>query len=264
MSGTPEASPPAPAYKARILVAVSLFGVAALSFVGPIPQDPAYHQFADTRTIAGIANFWNVLSNLPFLLAGLWGLARYPRLLAPESQSGYLVLCIGTILVGFGSAYYHLAPSNGTLLWDRLPMTVAFMALLSLLLCERVTGTRSSLTLWVLVIVGVCSALYWSWTEAQGRGDLRPYALVQFLPMLLIPLILFMYPQRYIRTSWLVWGFVLYVLAKALEYFDRGIYAATGFMSGHALKHLAAALAVFCIIAAVAVRGRTAGGVART
>ena len=113
------------------------------------------------------------------------------------------------------------------------------------------------------MILGVCSVLYWSWTEAQGRGDLRPYALVQFLPMLLMPLILLMYPQRYIRTSWLVWAVLLYVLAKALEYFDRGIYAATGFMSGHALKHLAAALAALCIIAAVAVHRRTAGSNAR-
>ena len=85
------------------------------------------------------------MSNLPFLIAGLWGLSRYPRPAAPESRGGYLVLCIGTILVGFGSAYYHLAPSNGTLLWDRLPMTVAFMALLSLLLRERVTSAHSTL-----------------------------------------------------------------------------------------------------------------------
>lgn len=255
----PGTSSPAQAYKARLLVLVSVLGVVALCFVGPIAQDPAYHHFADARRLFGIDNFWNVVSNVPFLIAGLWGLARYPRLAAPASRDGYRVLCIGTILVGFGSAYYHLAPANGTLLWDRLPMTVAFMALLSLLLRERVTSAHSRLTLWVLVIIGVCSVLYWSWTEAQGKGDLRPYALVQFLPMLLIPLILLMYPQRYIRTRWLVWGFVLYVLAKVLEYFDRGIYVATGCMSGHALKHLAAALAVVCIIAAVAVRGRTAG-----
>jgi predicted membrane channel-forming protein YqfA (hemolysin III family) len=254
MSGNPAAAVSGQDYKARLLVITSLLAVAALCFVGPIPQDQAYHQFADTRRICGVPNFWNVVSNLPFLIAGLYGLWRYPHLAAPESRAGYLVLCLGTILVGFGSAYYHLAPSNASLLWDRLPMTVAFMALLSLLLGERITGAHRHLTLLVLVTIGVGAALYWSWTEAQGRGDLRPYVLVQFLPMVLIPLILFMYPQRYIRTSWLLWGCVLYVLAKACEYFDRGIYAATGFMSGHALKHLVAALAVLCIIVAVSVR----------
>ncbi len=121
-------------HKLGLLVLVCIAALVALGFVGPIPQDPAYHHFADTRTIAGVANFWNVLSNLPFLLAGLYGLWRYPRLAAPQSRPGYLTLCVGILLVAFGSAGYHLAPSNASLVWDRLPMTLAFMALLALLI----------------------------------------------------------------------------------------------------------------------------------
>lgn len=239
-------------------------GVCALALVtlcgiGPIPQDPGYHLFADARAFDGISNFWNVASNLPFVVVGLYGLWRYPRLTTGDSRVGYLVLCMGVCFVGVGSAYYHLAPSNASLLWDRLPMTVAFMALLALLLGERVLNAHKQLTLWLLVAVGISAAIYWSWTEARGQGDLRPYGLVQFLPLVLIPLILLLYPARYIRSAWLLYAFALYVLAKLFEHFDHEIYLATGAVSGHTLKHLAAALAALCIIAAIpAARGEPA------
>ncbi len=239
-----------------LLVIVTVMAIVALCLVGRIPQDPGYHHFADTRELLGVSNFWNVASNLPFLLVGVFGLGRYPRLAAAQSRGGYLLLCVGVCLVGLGSAYYHLAPSNSTLLWDRLPMTVVFTALLALLLGERVVNRHRSLILWALVAAGICSVLYWSWTESLGRGDLRAYGLVQFLPMALIPLILVLFPRRYIRGSLLVSAFALYVLAKLCEQFDRQIFAITHGMSGHALKHVVASLAVLCIVAAVPVRGQ--------
>ncbi len=238
-----------------LLVIVSAAAIVGLCFVGPIAQDPGYHHFADNRSLGGISHFWNVASNLPFLLAGIFGLWRAGRLLDPKCRRGYLVLCVGICLVCFGSAYYHLDPSNYALLWDRLPMTVVFMALLALLLGERVIEEHQPVVLWILVAAGICAALYWSWTESQGRGDLRPYAVVQFLPLLLIPLILVLFPATYIRGSLLVWAFVLYLLAKVFEHFDRAIYDATGLLSGHTVKHVTAALAALCIIAAVCVRG---------
>jgi hypothetical protein len=167
-------------HKRWLLLLVSALAMVGLCLVGPIPQDASYHRLADSRQVAGIGNFWNVVSNVPFLLAGLFGLSRYSRLTAPDSRPGYLVLCVGVCLVCFGSAYYHLSPSNFSLLWDRLPMTVVFMALLALVLAERVTHRHAQLILGLLVTFGVSAALYWSWTEAQRRGDLRPYALVQF------------------------------------------------------------------------------------
>jgi hypothetical protein len=239
--------------KSRLLLVISVLAVVTLFVVGRIPQDPAYHQFADTRQLFGLNNFWNVVSNLPFLLVGLIGLSRFPHL-SPEIKPGYLVLCLGVILVGFGSAYYHQAPSNSTLLWDRLPMTVAFMALLSLLLEERVINGHKQLVLLLLVAVGIAAALYWAWTESRGLGDLRPYVLVQFLPIVLMPLILLLYPEQYLRNSFLFYAFGLYFLAKACEHFDTQIYGLTGGMSGHTLKHVVAAGAVLCIIRAVTAR----------
>jgi hypothetical protein len=238
-------------YRAGILLSVSVVAIVALLFMGPIPQDPAYHHFADTRAIGGIDNFWNVVSNFPFLWAGLYGFGRVRNLEIRESMSGYVALCAGVLLVGIGSSYYHFSPSTPSLLWDRLPMTVAFMALFSIVLDERKVLGSAVGTLWPLVILGICSALYWSWTESLGRGDLRPYILVQFLPILLIPLVLLLFRGRYLKNTALVIALMLYLAAKALEQFDRAVYAAIGVLSGHTLKHLLAALAVFYIIKAV-------------
>jgi hypothetical protein len=245
-------------YQSRcgILGLIALLAAGALLFVDPIAQDPGYHRFADARRIGGISNFWNVVSNLPFVLVGLYGLHRYGRLAQASSASGYLVMCTGVVLVGCGSAYYHYAPSNASLLWDRLPMTVAFMALLSLLLGERVLRRQPAGLMWILILVGAAAALYWSWTESQGRGDLRPYVLVQFLPVLLIPMMILLFPQRYLSNRLLLASFGLYLLAKMLEHLDAQIFLASGFMGGHAIKHIAAASAVLCIVCAVPTRAR--------
>lgn len=239
--------------KFTLLWMVAAIGIGALIVIGPIAQDPGYHVFADTKTSIGIENFWNVISNLPFLAVGIFGLVRYPRLAERESRIGYGLLCLAVALVSLGSAYYHHAPSNASLLWDRLPMTVAFMALFGLLLGERVVNSGKQLILWVLIIFGVGAALYWAWTEAQGRGDLRPYVLVQFLPIVLMPLILLLFPTKYLRSTYLLYAFALYFVAKALEHFDWQLQTYLGF-SGHPLKHVVAAAAVLCIVLSVPVQ----------
>lgn len=132
-------------------------------------------------------------------------------------------------------------------------MTIAFMALFSLLLDERVTNNHKRARLCVLVAFGACSVFYWSWTQSQGRGDLRPYVLVQFLPIVLMPLILWFFPERYLRSRLLLYAFAWYALAKALEHFDHGVYRLIHIVSGHSFKHLAAAFAVLCVIRAVSV-----------
>lgn len=233
------------------LAVIAILGVLALLMIGPIAQDPAYHRFADTRIAAGIANAGNVLSNLPFLLVGLWGLRRGQHLPADVPRAAYRVFCLGVAAVAFGSAWYHLAPDNASLLWDRLPMTVAFMALLSLLIEERVWPDASGRTLWPLLLAGIASVLYWYWSESRGAGDLRLYVLVQFLPLLMIPLLLWRHPPRFTVNARIWQALGLYVLAKLLEHFDAAILQMLGGISGHSLKHVAAALAVASLVAAV-------------
>ena len=231
-----------------IILTVAVVGMIGSLFVPRIPQDPAYHQFADHRTIFEIPNFWNVVTNIPFVLVGLFGLARLSKVVA--LRSGYLIVCLGIILVGVGSAYYHLAPSTPTLTWDRLPMTIVFMALFSAILEDRVSSRAGKILLWPLIVVGAASVGYWHFTELQGNGDLRPYGLVQFLPMVLIPMMLILFPVGALRLSLLWWMLVSYGLSKIAEHFDVWIFAATGMISGHSIKHLLASLAILIFVLA--------------
>jgi len=221
------------------LGAIAAAAVVAAFFHAPIPQDQAYHAFADARSWFGLPNFWDVASNLLFLVVGLYGLRRTVSVNRPA----YTTLCVGVLLVSLGSAYYHRAPSDATLLWDRLPMTVAFMGLFAMLLEERVTTFK---TLPVLVALGVASALYW-----RETGDLRAYILVQFLPLVLMPLILFLFPRKYLNGRMLMMAVFFYLVAKVLETYDRQVFSSIFIFSGHTLKHLSAGVASFFVIQAV-------------
>jgi hypothetical protein len=234
-------------YRKLAVGIVAVLAIAVAFLLDPIAQDPAYHDFADERALFGVPNFWNVATNLPFLVAGALGLAGLPKLSESALRTHYLVLCVAAALVAFGSAWYHLAPSNPTLMWDRLPMTVAFMALFSAIVADRVSWLAGRALLWPLVALGIASIAWWIRTETAGQGDLRPYALVQFLPMLLVPMILLLWRENELSTRRLWLAFGAYALAKLTELFDAAILAATEF-SGHGLKHLLAALAVWWII----------------
>lgn len=219
-----------------VLAAVTIVSLLALPFLPPVPQDQAYHLFADQRTCLGISNFWNVVSNLPFLLIGAAGL----RLSGPLSIR---VIFLGVFLVGFGSPYYHWAPSDGTLIWDRLPMTLGFMAILATIIVERVNERAGALLLWPLLAVGVLSLLVYSVT-----GDLRLYGWVVYFPIAAMLLIFCLFPARYTGTGMWLTAAALYAVAKAFEFFDAPVFAAGQFVSGHTLKHLFAAAACFVLL----------------
>ena len=240
-----------PEHRIWVILSITVMAVAATFWFPPIAQDPAYHEFADRHTFFGIPNFGNVASNLPFMLVGVFGLLKTSSVADPSIRIAYVVLCIGVTLVGFGSAFYHYAPSTPALFWDRLPMTIAFMALLSIVVSDRISERIGRLMLWPLIIIGVASVAYWNWSEGQGQGDLRAYGLVQFLSMLLIALMLLTCSARNLSSRWL-WGSLgTYAVAKVAEYFDAAIYNATGVMSGHSIKHVLGAISVLMIVFAV-------------
>jgi hypothetical protein len=220
-----------------ILLGAMAVTLAALLLVPPIPQDQSYHQFADQRALLGMPNFWNVVSNLPFIVIGAIGLAQFHR------DAVTLVLFGGIFLTGFGPSYYHWSPSDSTLLWDRLPMTLAFMAILAAAIEERVDAQAGRLLLWPLLVLGIVSLMVWRW-----RDDLRLYAWVQFYPCLALPVLFVLCRPKYTGVSWWVIAAVLYVLAKVMEYTDRAIYLAGSIVSGHTIKHLAAGAACYAIL----------------
>lgn len=214
------------------LAAVSLAGLFLL--VPPIGQDQSYHQFADRRALLGMPNFWNVISNLPFILIGAAGLRLRTGMTAR-------VIFLGILLAGFGSAYYHWAPSEATLFWDRLPMALVFMAILANAFEERV-DEQATWLLWPLLVLGIASLLIW-----RVAGDLRLYGWVQFFPALALPLLFWLYPPKYTGTvNWLV-AIAFYAVAKIFEFLDAPVLAAGHILSGHTLKHLFAAGACFVV-----------------
>ena len=127
-------------------------------------------------------------------------------------------------------------------------MTITIMALVSIVIGEFVSIRWASMLLFPLVAVGILSVLYWHWTESIGNGDLRPYVLVQFLPMIVIPVILICFGSEYSKTGgyWLLLS--AYVIAKFLEHFDEEIFVASGVVSGHTLKHLVAAVGIYLFL----------------
>jgi Ceramidase len=241
--------------KLWLLCGVALIAVVAMAFVSPIAQPIDYHIFSDARTLFGTPNFWNVLSNVPFLIVGVIGLVKVLR---RRYQGGlqslywlYAVFFIGIASVCVGSGYYHWAPSNATLAWDRLPMAVAFMVFVSIVIGEHISERAAKVVVLPLIVLGVVSVWYWHYTETLGRGDLRLYGLVQFLSLTLIALIFWLFPSRLSGMGYLWAMFGGYALAKVLEELDPLIYEVGNVMSGHALKHVAAAAGMYFFVVAL-------------
>ena len=209
-----------------------------LMMQAPIRQDLAYHEFIDARSVFGIPNFYNVISNFPFLLVGVAGSIFCYRKATWQSKTAWLIFFAGIALVGIGSAYYHLDPGNQRLLWDRLPMTIGFMGLFAAMLGEFIEPRLTQRLLFPLILTGIGSVLVWHWHD-----DLRLYVWVQFMPLLVIPALLILYAKRYSHLYLLVLALVFYLLAKLLEAFDVQIFSLLhNEMAGHAIKHVFAAM----------------------
>ena len=237
-----------------LLGAVTLGLAVAAVLVPAMPQPLSYHAFADCRAFWAIPNFFNVISNLPFLVGGALGLSLIWNgrggFIDGREQLPYLVFFLGAFLTCFGSAYYHAAPDNARLVWDRLPMTLGFAGLVSAAIAERVDLGLGLRALWPLLLVGVITVVYWYATERAGRGNIIPYAAYQTWSIAAIVLVIAAFPaHRYTHGGLLAWAAVWYGLAKVFETFDLQVYRALGgALSGHTIKHVLAAGAVFAVV----------------
>ena len=255
VSPSVDAGPSAALRRIWITAIVLLPPVAVMTLVAPLPQDPAYHDFADQRRWLGIAHFGDVVTNLPFVAIGgygLWYLVKRQRYVARTSSGeryAPLIVFAALVLTGIGSAWYHLQPDDQRLVWDRLPMTLIFMALLSMVISERVgpqVGTRLLLPLCVL---GLFSVYWWA-----SRDDLRVYALVQFYPIPVMVYMLWRLRARYTHGG-RYWGVLAwYGAAKLCELTDTWMLNALQWISGHSLKHLLAAVGAWWLLRMLQVR----------
>ena len=251
--------------KAGIPLALALVAANWGLFAPPLLQSQDYHRFADTRELLAVANAADTLSNLAFLVVGGLGLAFLwreraaglgERFAAPREMQPYAVFFAGVALTSAGSAWYHLAPDDAGLVWDRLPMTVAFMSLVAAVVQERISVRIGNALLWPLVLLGLASVVYWRWSALAGFENLRPYIAVQLGSIAVVLAVSLLYRSRYTH-GWVI--FVLaaaYGVAKVTEVYDRAIFELGGWVSGHTLKHLAAAAGVYLLLLALRRRAR--------
>lgn len=233
-----------------------MWGAALLCFVvlmlvtPRIPQDESYHDFADQRNLIGVPNSLNVISNFPFLIIGVVGFVlcfsgNYLGLSLKGEVYGWAFFFVGVTSTGFGSAYYHLKPDDSRLVWDRLPMTISFSSIMAVFIIERIDERKGTVSLAPLLLSGAVSVAYWRFAD-----DLRPYALVQFVPCFAIPAMTISLPPKYTHSIYWLWAAGWYLLAKVEEAMDKKIYRLTQHVvSGHTLKHLCSAMVpVFIIV----------------
>ena len=222
------------------VVLVLLVGAALWWFTPSLAQPANYFPFADQRSWLGIPNAADVLSNLAFVAVGLVGLYRLQQrygTLQRVTRDSLNLFFLGLFLTGLGSAYFHWNPTNETLVWDRLPMTIVFAGLFGAMLAERVS-TRSGLAvLLLMLVVGPASVFYW-----KATGDLSLYAVVQFGGMAAILLLLSLTAKGNDPFPW--WALIAwYGFAKIVEFGDVFIWnASREVFAGHMLKHLTAAV----------------------
>lgn len=234
---------------------LALVFVAAVAVLPPLPEPQVFRSFADDRMFFGISNYLNVVSNAPFLLVGVWALhflardSRHPGAFADPMEKWPYVCCFFAVaLVSAGSAYFHLAPDSARLVWDRLPMSLGFMALLSAVVVERIGMTAGLRLLVPLLLMGAGSVIYWRWSQLHGTEDVLPYAAVQYGSIAAIVVIALLFPSRFTRGTDIFGVVAIYAAAKAAEVLDAQIYALGQIVSGHTLKHLIAALAAWWLL----------------
>jgi hypothetical protein len=236
-----------PSSPRRLLVpTVALLLMLAMVAAGPIRQFAHYHDFADQRTLLGFINGADVLSNFGFFFAGAWGLVLAARAdgARDAARPAYVLFAVSIALTAYGSGWYHLAPDDARLLWDRLPIALACASLLGLAFADAVPGYRWHLPLLAaLVTFGVSGVLWWRLT-----GDLRPYLLIQAAPLILAPLLQWQAGVAAARRRAFGLAIGLYVLAKLCELADQAILDALQVVGGHTLKHLLATAAAVVLL----------------
>jgi len=236
----------------EILLLIAGTALALLALWLPPQTQPGYYlHFADRRAWLGIPFASDVLSNLPFALAGFWGLrvlARVPATaLAQTPRVLAALFFVGLLLTALVSGGFHWQPDQSGLAADRLGMTLAFAGVLGLGAAGGIS-VRAGAALTVAVLL--CGPLA-VWAAAH-QGNLLPWAVLQGGGMVLL---LLLAASRPLPTALPVrWGVVIaiYAVAKALELSDHAVFDATGHLiSGHSLKHMVAALSAWPVIQAL-------------
>jgi len=251
-------------YDFLLLALAILCPIVLFVMLPAVPQPQSYHDFADKRPYFGIPHFFNVISNIGFLWAGYRGrqlLASNGLATSWETRSIYQKFFALVFAGGIGSTIYHIYPNDMTLFFDRFPMILAVAALFSAIIAERVSSKLGFASLYPSMAFAGLSTLYWGATEICDVGDLRPYALCQALPVLLLPFILMKSKTQGAEDNRHLWKMAAYVgVARMGEWCDWFVYQLSlHLISGHTVKHIFLFLAILEVMLHVQAKKRVAG-----
>ncbi|KAH1124270.1 hypothetical protein AAZX31_06G048400 [Glycine max] len=227
----------------RIWGATFLCCMCLIFFTPRIPRSPKHHQFVDMRNLLGVPNTLNVMTNFPFLVVGVLGLvlALEGGVFNISSQGEvwtWALFYAGIAGVAFGSAYYHLKPDDHRVLWDTLPMMVAFSSLLSSLVVERLGQRIGLCCMFALNLAAFLCVVY-----ERIYNDIRFCMMFQLTLPLAIPVIAVLYRSKYTHSRYWFISTGIYLLAKFEGATDRKLYHVNNYIiSGHSLEHLCLAL----------------------
>lgn len=209
------------------------------------------HAFIDARSFLGIPNGLDVISNIPFLFAGVWGLVVLGRRTVPNASERHIyraaqIFFIGLLLTCLGSSLFHWAPSDFGLMIDRLSMAVAFAGVISFAAGSRLGESAAGQATPLLLTLAPLAAV-----AAFSLHNVLPWAVVQFGGVALIVWLATL-PKRD-GSALNLWALIAwYALAKLFEAQDSAVFELTqGIVSGHSLKHLAACMAAWPVITAL-------------
>jgi hypothetical protein len=228
--------------RARLLSGIAIVAIVVVALTQTITRGPEFHHYADARTLFGIPHAGDVLSNLAFIVAAVWaGRDRWNIV-----RYGWPV-CLGVFAIGIGSGTYHVAPSDTLLALDWAPIVVTLGLLSAAVIQDRGGPGRAALVVAPLLAIG--SVVWWIATGGTHGGNMAPYVAVQATGIVL-PLVIALVAPGNVRTHWLFIGVVGFALARICASRDRELLDWVG-VSGHSLKHIAAACAAACALRAL-------------
>lgn len=240
--GSPATSARSVPWREGTLAAVVLAPLILVAMMHPVIRGAGFHVYADQRTTLGIPHIGDVLSNLPFVIVGLFGM-WHARDITGLPRGLVLAFFASVACIGLGSGLYHLTPSDATLAVDWLPIALTASLMVALLVHDRIDPTLGWIVTAVATAASVGSIAWWWFTL-----DARWYGLVQLTSIALVPVIVILYPRGRLERGWLLAGVACFVLARLVHAQDRALLDASGVISGHTLKHLLAASATWCVL----------------
>lgn len=214
----------------------------------PTQDRPDYFDFVDTASLLGfIPNWQNVLSNIPFLFIGIVGIQwirRNENSLKKNFNLAGIYFSVALLLTAFGSSYFHWEPNPQTLFWDRLPMALGFGALCSLITIDRLFPNLPTSIVNIICLLSLLTVINWGY----GNHDLRLYLILQFVGGFYVLLVTVCTKSNILKNQTVFVSLGFYILAKILEVYDKQIFHMIIVSSGHALKHLSAAISAYLIL----------------